>query len=175
MITRPPHTRVPACCTGPWLTCNFPVRVHCAHCCSRRWRARTRGQHPARRGRRGGAGGSRTRPHRRPQHGRGLSAGPRRLHPESIDRMLWHPPLAQAGTGTWNGAAPRGYRGSDPVHCTTERAQPAAVAPVREPQHAMLANGTRIPMIGEGARCRRCPARRVAVVMQAATQHAGDS
>lgn len=53
--------------------------------------------------------------------------------------------MAPAGTGTWNGAAPRGWKA--PSHASDA---PAAAAPVNEPQTALLPSGDRMPMIGLG-------------------------
>ncbi|PNW77353.1 hypothetical protein CHLRE_10g432900v5 [Chlamydomonas reinhardtii] len=50
---------------------------------------------------------------------------------------------SRAGTGTWNGPAPRGYRG-------TNAAAPAPTGPVKEPDSVRLSNGVRLPMIGFG-------------------------
>lgn len=52
--------------------------------------------------------------------------------------------VLQAGTGTWDGPAPRG--------AATAQALPAvaAAAAVHEPQHVTLCNGAAMPMIGLG-------------------------
>ncbi|GFR45609.1 hypothetical protein Agub_g7006 [Astrephomene gubernaculifera] len=50
----------------------------------------------------------------------------------------------RAGTGTWNGPAPRGMRGA------AGQAAAPATAPAREPDSVRLSNGARLPMIGLG-------------------------
>lgn len=61
---------------------------------------------------------------------------------------LHHTRLAQAGTGTWNGPAPRGY--ADAAAGAAAAAAPATPAVVREPTYALLSSGARMPMIGFG-------------------------
>lgn len=50
----------------------------------------------------------------------------------------------QAGTGTWDGPAPRG---AGPAAL---REQPASSAPVHEPESVRLSNGALMPIIGFG-------------------------
>lgn len=49
----------------------------------------------------------------------------------------------QAGTGTWNGPAPRGYRHA-------QQAPPAPPATIAEPDFVRLATGAKMPIIGMG-------------------------
>lgn len=55
--------------------------------------------------------------------------------------------LVQAGTGTWDGPAPKGF-GEPPRHAAQE--QPTNAVPVREPDSVRLSNGTIMPILGFG-------------------------
>jgi len=56
---------------------------------------------------------------------------------------------APAGTGTWNGAAPRGYLGGkSPEQVAAQKA--AAAQAVQEPEFVRLSNGAKMPMVGYG-------------------------
>ncbi|GLC37300.1 hypothetical protein PLESTB_001138800 [Pleodorina starrii] len=52
---------------------------------------------------------------------------------------------SRAGTGTWNGPAPRGAQGA-----ASQAGAGADAGPVKEPDSVRLANGVRLPLIGLG-------------------------
>ncbi len=58
----------------------------------------------------------------------------------------------QAGTGTWNGPAPRGY-----IRDGVNTAAPVAAAPVKQPETLRLASGQTLPLLGLGTAGIRSP------------------
>mmetsp|Transcript_13752 Transcript_13752/g.29583 ORF Transcript_13752/g.29583 Transcript_13752/m.29583 type:complete len:409 (-) Transcript_13752:535-1761(-) len=76
-------------------------------------------------------------------HGAGSSHG--HGHGHSQPRTEDGESVFQAGTGTWNGPAPRGYQGTQAAAST---ASPSG--PVSEPDYVRLHSGTKMPLLGLG-------------------------